>query len=366
MSTSLLEVLQRVSAFFQGRVDSWRTGSTGSQMTVLAMLLGLVAATFAASWFSQDMVSLSLWFLWLVLGMLVLRFVPMLVLCGAVLAAAVVVTTHFEGERPAFPTGLVTLVSAMAVILFHSSRQRSGLPVALSEPLLVQLRDRLQGEMPDLPPQWHAESGLLTAHGTSYAGDFLVADVQEGRWLELVLVDVCGKGVAVGAQALQFSGALGGLLGALPPGDLMQAANAFLLRQGSDDSFATAVHLLLDLETGEYMISNAGHPPALHWRAQPGGWFTDEAQGMALGVVAKPELEPSRGQLAPGEALMFYTDGVVESRGRDLDEGIEWLRDVALSAVLARGFPGAARRILRRVPRGADDRALLILQRLPQ
>jgi hypothetical protein len=365
--TSLPDVLARFSTYVQGRVDSWRTGSSSSQLYVLALLLLLVAATLVASWYATDSVPLTIWFLWLLLGMLVLRFAPLAVLCAAVFVSSLLVTFHEGFAQPYLNVGLLILVLAIAVILFHASRQKSGLPVALSEPMLAQLRDRLQaqGRMPDLPGPWRAQSALLTAHGTSYAGDFLVTDVQDDRWLEVVMVDVCGKGVAVGAQALQFSGALGGLIGALPPAELMQAANAFLLRQDSEESFATAAHLLVDLETGDYMIISAGHPPALRWERRPGGWFVDNARGTALGVIPSPDLVPSTGTLRPGEALMFYTDGVVEARGRDLDEGTDWLRGVALNAVLSRGFNGLPRRVLRQVPSGADDRALLVLERLP-
>lgn len=367
MSIQPPEVLQRFSAHVQGRVDSWRTGSRGSQVYVLFLLLGLVAITFVVSWYALGIVPLTAWFLWLLVGMLVLRFVPLTVLCGTVVLASVLASLHEGLFQTRVVAGLIIEVLAVAVILFHASRQKSGLPVALSEPMLARLRDRLQaqGRMPALPAQWRAQSALLTAHGTSYAGDFLVTDVQDDRWLEVVLVDVCGKGVTVGAQALQFSGALGGLIGALPPAELMQAANTFLLRQDSEESFATAVHLLVDMDTGDYMINSAGHPPALRWDSEPGGWFIDSARGTALGVIPDPDLQPSTGTLHPGEALMFYTDGVVEARGRDLDEGTEWLRRAALTAVLSRGFSGLPRRLLKQVPSGVDDRALLVIERLP-
>ena len=111
---------------------------------------------------------------------------------------------------------------------------------------------------------------MIASGGVSYAGDFLVADLRRDRQqLELILVDVCGKGTGAGPAALQFAGALGGLIGALPPRELFRAANDFLLRQGDDESFATAVHLLVDLAEGRYQITSGGHPPALRWDLPP-------------------------------------------------------------------------------------------------
>ena len=360
-------VLRRLGEHVNGRVASWRTGSDGSQTYVLCVLLLLVGATFAVSWTAYDAVPLTVWFVLLLLGLLLLRLVPLMLLSGYVLIAAVAAAWNGEMSGVRAWLGMLTLVLAITLIIYHASRQRSGLPVALSEPMLAKLRDKLQSQsqIPDLPQGWRSQKAALTAHGTGYAGDFVVADMPDDRHLEMVLVDVCGSGSSVGPQSLQFSGALGGLLGALPPVELMQAANAFLLRQYADESFATAVHVLIDLETGTYVITSAGHPPALHWRADPGGWFVDNASDTALGIIPDPPLTPSWGHLAPGEALMFYTDGVVETRGRDLDQGIEWLRGEALQAVIGKGFDGAAKRILRRVQRGDDDRAVLILERLP-
>ena len=77
-----------------------------------------------------------------------------------------------------------------------------------------------------------------------------------------------------------------------------------------------------------------------------------------------PELHRTEGRLGAGEGLLFYTDGVVESRTADLDVGIAWLQRVARDAV-SRGFPGAAQRVIEQVARGDDDRAVLILSRDP-
>ena len=262
------------------RVASWRTGSSGSQLYVLTVLVGLVVTSLAVAWFTFDLVPLTLWFVWLLLGMLLLRFVPLLFLTVCVVGCVLAVSLRSGIEGAGAILGLLSLAAAVGLILFQASRQRSGLPVVLSEALLAQLRDRLQsqGVVPPLPAGWRSQSAMLTAHGTRYAGDFLVADLQAGRYLVMVLVDVCGKGVAVGPQSLQLSGVLGGLIGALPPVEMMQAANRFLMRQNTEESFSTAVHVSVDLTTGEYMITSAGHPPALHWRSTGGGWSIDNAR----------------------------------------------------------------------------------------
>ena len=356
-----------VSTYVRDRVAGWRTGSRGSQAFLLTLLLGLVASAVAIGALAERVVPVSLWFLFLMLGTVLLRFVPLLVLGVAMMGVAWWTSVETDFATASRTSALVIFGIGLLLALYQVSKQRSGLPMALSEAVLSQLRDRLQrqGVVPDLPDGWRSQSATITANGPSYAGDFLVADLREGRWLEMALVDVCGKGTSVGPQALQFAGALGGLIGALPPDELMAAANHFLLRQESDESLATAVHIKVDLVTGDYTITSAGHPPALHWHLGERGWAVDNARGMALGVIPEADFTPSRGRLRPGEALLFYTDGVIEMPDRDLDAGIDWLRDVALRAVDARGFTGLPRRVLKQVRRGDDDRAMLVLERQP-
>jgi hypothetical protein len=356
---------RRVSAFVGDRVAAWRTGSPQSQALALAVLLAGVAVSLVISWHAYDALPVTAYLVWLLIGMLLLRFAPLLVLCVATLVAGLAATVHqgpIEGARAA---AVVTVLIAVGLLLFQSSRQRSGLPGSLGEAMLADLRDRLQaqGKVPPLPEGWSCQSAMLAAHGAGYAGDFLVADLDEHGRLEMILVDVCGKGVGAATQALQFAGALGGLIGALPPLALLEAANDFLLRQFADDSFATAVHVVVDLQHGSYSIVSAGHPPALSWSGQQQAWTVDNSRGTALGVARRPELSASTGVLEPGDALMFYTDGVIESRTADLDEGIAWLQGAGRDA-MAEGVPGAARRIVRRVARGDDDRAVLILARM--
>jgi serine phosphatase RsbU (regulator of sigma subunit) len=208
---------------------------------------------------------------------------------------------------------------------------------------------------------------MLAANGFSYGGDFFVADrvpTTEGvDGLAMVLVDVCGKGETALPHAVQFAGALRGLLVALPEDQLLPAANAFLLREPSDESIATAAQVSIDLASGAYAIRSAGHPPVLHWQVAAGTWVIDNARGTALGVVDDPEFAVSTGVLGPGDALLFYTDGVIERPDADIDTGIDWLLEEAGKAVADGDLRDVPARILEQVTRGDDDRALLVLAR---
>lgn len=333
----------------------------------MAALLLVCMGLLVLSLTQYDLVPIAVFVLPLIVGGLVLRWRPFTVIAvvsvGAAAVSAIKRTVETETSTARAVTFLVVLAAAV-FITYMASRARSGLPGALGESMLEDLRARLhaQGTVPTLPPAWRAQSSTKSSEGTKFAGDFMVANLSDnGRYLEMILVDVCGKGVAAGTQSLQLAGALGGLIGSLPPQGLMAAANDFLLRQTWDEGFATAVHVTIDLTNGHYVITNAGHPPALMWHDD--AWRVDHARGLALGVARYPEFVESEGVLDPGGALMFYTDGVIERRYSTIDEGLRWLQEES-AREFAAGFDGLAERILSQVPAGEDDRAVLILVRM--
>lgn len=349
------------------QVLSWRAGTRASQVTATVVLLVMIAGSLVLSVRDYALMPIATYFLYLFLGMVLLRFKPLVVVTVAATGAGVLAVELGAPHALARTVAAGMLVVCALLVVFQASLQRTGLPSLLGQTMLADLRDRLQRQsrVPALPGGWSSETAMISAGGTGYAGDFLVAELsQDERHLEMVLVDVCGKGVSAATQSLQLAGALGGLLGALPPQALMASANDFLLRQHDEGAFATAVHVLVNLETGAYEVTNAGHPPALRWSRDAGEWRVDAARGLALGVMRRPDFVRSTGVLAPGEALAFYTDGVIETRDRSISDGIAWLRAEAATAVGA-GFAGAARRIIERVPRGDDDRAVLVLWRDP-
>jgi serine phosphatase RsbU (regulator of sigma subunit) len=239
----------------------------------------------------------------------------------------------------------------------------------MDEAFLSGLRDLLQEQcrVPELPDGWSVTSAMLAANGYEYGGDFFVADLVRspsgGQRLAMVLVDVCGKGETALPEAVPFAGALRGLILGLPDDEVLGAANGYLLRQPSDECIATAAQVTLDLTTGHYEIRSAGHPPVLRWTGVDRALVIDNARGTALGVVDEPEFGVSSGILAPGDALVFYTDGVVERPDTDIDTSISWLLYAARNVLTTGPVRDVPAGIMAQVTRGDDDRAVLVLTR---
>jgi hypothetical protein len=302
----------------------------------------------------------------LVLGGLLLAPQPLTL--EVIVAVGVLVAENLGVGKDVVHPGAYVLVLVVAGIAMQQSvdRQRLGLTIGRGEQMLLELRDRLrlQGALPALPPPWRAEVEQQSAGGASFGGDFLVATfTNDGRSVELALVDVSGKGVDAGTRALMLSGALGGLLGAVPPQRFLAAANDYLLRQKWGEGFATALHLELDLVTGKYRLTNAGHPPAVHYVSGTGRWQVVEPEGTALGLLEDAQFGSIDGELRQYDALLLYTDGLVEVPGRDLDVGIDKLLGAA-ERLIPRGFDGGALRLLQEAaPNAKDDRALVLLWR---
>ena len=307
-------------------------------------------------------------------------FVPLVVLAGLflpprwlalvllVIAGLMAYDGWLLGGNKTRFTGVVMVVLIVAAIMtwLAVSRARLGVHGTVGESMLVDLRDRLRahGELPTLPEPWHAEVALESAYGESFSGDFVVATrSSSGDRLEVALVDVSGKGLDAGTRALLLSGALGGLLGAMVPADFLGAANAYLLRQNWGEGFATAIHVALELKTGRFSLGGAGHPPAVKFSAGSGRWqVLDADSGPLLGVVDGAAFPLSDGQLLRGDALLLYTDGVIETRTRDLKVGIDRMLGAA-ERVVPHGFSGGASRICAAPFGETDDRAVVLIWR---
>jgi PAS domain S-box-containing protein len=183
--------------------------------------------------------------------------------------------------------------------------------------------------------------------------------------LHLAVVDVLGHGTHATRDALAVVHALRNLvLADVPLDDLVGRADA-LLGRSDPDLVATVVVARYTPSSGRVRLVSGGHPPALVVRSD-GHVVELEPGGCALGWPAAGSGDTQEVVLEAGDALLLYTDGLVEA-DKDLDEGLRRLTASAgasahlpaarLAEVLVdRALAGAARR---------DDTLALVLRRLP-
>ncbi|MFJ6481969.1 PP2C family protein-serine/threonine phosphatase [Streptomyces sp. NPDC091682] len=348
--------------YFRGDASDWLAFG-GLLLTVPAIACGTLMLPV---WFSPSALVLPI-----VAGGLLLRPASLLALYAAsataLIVEALVLGPYTQGPARVTP-GTVLVVAACGFfgLVIAQFRSRVGVPWRRGGTMLFDLRERIrvQSKLPALPRGWHREMALRPAGGQSFSGDFVVAArTNGGRTLEIVLTDVSGKGMEAGSRALLLSGAFGGLLGALPAHGFLPAANGYLLRQDWDEGFATSIHLVLDLETGDYELLSAGHLPALQLSAGTGRWQEKSGEGPLLGVYDGAEFIPARGNLRPGDVLMLFTDGLVETSDREISEGMDRLTGEA-DRYVAAGWDGAAWHLIEKVAKDVnDDRALLLIRR---
>ncbi len=321
--------------------------------------IGIAAVRVSASWFSPGLMILP------ILAGGLLLWPRALLILYAIVAAMLGYDVALDA-RTGFGIIATIVITALFAFLLAQARAKLGLLGLRGDQMLVELRDRIrtQSALPSLPEGWGAEWILRPAGGASFGGDFVVSTC-DGKMLEVAVVDVSGKGIDAGTRALLLSGAFGGLLGSVPASEFLAACNAYLRRAERSEGFVTAVHLALDLTTGAYVVSSAGHPPAAHFEGGSGQWRLTKARGIVLGVVPDLREVAEHGMLRPGDALMLYTDGLVEVPGRDIDVGIDRLLGEADQLVTG-GFTGGAARLVQSMQDSAgatDDRGLVLIWR---
>jgi hypothetical protein len=329
-------------------------------LVLLVAGVTLAGITVSTSFFPPSFLAVPLLF-----GGLLLTTRPMRALAAVVVLAVVVDVIELGWDE--VRAGALTMLTITGLVAYEYSRSRdeTGLGGLSGDAVLVELRNRLeqQGQIPALPAGWEAEVVVEPAGGVPFAGDFVVSARVDKHRFETALVDVSGKGVEAGTRSLLLSGAMGGLLGSNDPKEFLSSANAYLVRQEWDEGFATAVHVVLDLDTGAVEIGSAGHLPVAHFDAGSGRWTLLNAAGPALGLLRQARYESKSGRIRPGDALLLYTDGLVEVPGRDLDRGIDKLLGEA-EQLVPRGFRGGGRVLLDRVTEhGLDDRGLVLIWR---
>ncbi|HUG65078.1 MAG TPA: SpoIIE family protein phosphatase [Gaiellaceae bacterium] len=152
-------------------------------------------------------------------------------------------------------------------------------------------------------------------------GDWFDAmQLPDGK-LGLVVGDVVGKGVQAAASMAQLRNAIRAFsVERLKPSSALARLNR-LSQDVLDTSFATLVYVALEPSTGVCRMSSAGHPPPVVAFADGRVELLETARGLPLGTGLQAKYRQATVELPAGSMLVLYTDGLVERRGRSIDEG---------------------------------------------
>src|SRR5450755_866350 len=198
-------------------------------------------------------------------------------------------------------------------------------------------RSLLPDKLPSVPGLV-LEAKYRPAKNMEIGGDWYDAFRLADHRLAVALGDVMGKGLTAAAGMGRVRNALRALaLSDLRPAAVLGGLDRLFSATEQEEQVTTVAYLVIDPETGEGVLGNAGHLPALVLEAGCTPRFDQVEAGTPLGWASPRRQHPFN--LRPGSTAVFYSDGLVENRKRGLDAGLEELAAVAGRAdadVLAR------------------------------
>ncbi|MFF4261900.1 SpoIIE family protein phosphatase [Streptomyces virginiae] len=164
----------------------------------------------------------------------------------------------------------------------------------------------------------------LPASDHDVGGDWYDVIPLPGGRTGLVIGDVMGHGIHAAAVMGQLRTAVRTLARHdVPPAELLRSLDAVVAELGEDE-MATCVYAVHDEATGACVIARAGHPPPAVVTPDGNITFLDGPPGTPLGTGGQ-DFRTEELRLPPGSLLVLYTDGLIEARDRDLDQGMAQL-----------------------------------------
>jgi serine phosphatase RsbU (regulator of sigma subunit)/anti-sigma regulatory factor (Ser/Thr protein kinase) len=181
-------------------------------------------------------------------------------------------------------------------------------------------RSLLPHSLPRLPGLSMAAWYLPAAQESAVGGDWYDVIQLGHRRLGLTIGDVAGHGLAAATYMGQLRSAVRAYALVIErPADLIEKVSRFADEEKS--RMATVIYATLNLDTWVVDFARAGHPYPLLLRADGSTTFLTDAGGPPLGTGSVGDYDQQRVTLGPAETLLFYTDGLIERRGRTLSEG---------------------------------------------
>lgn len=163
------------------------------------------------------------------------------------------------------------------------------------------------------------------AHASSGGDIHYVSSCATGRVTRLLVADVSGHGDAVAEAARGLRELMRRYVNYIDQTRFVREMNQQFTEMSAAERFATAVVATFYGPTGQLSVTNAGHPPPLHYLSRAREWRLLEnrargAPGVAnipLGVLDVTAYDQFDLRLDVGDLVVCYTDSLIESRGDD-------------------------------------------------
>ena len=192
-------------------------------------------------------------------------------------------------------------------------------------------RSLLPDQLPSVPGLVLTAMYRPVAKNMEIGGDWYDAFRLADQRLAVAVGDVMGKGLTAAAGMGRVRNALRALALTDPrPAAVLGGLDRLFSATEEEEQVTTVAYLVIDPETGNGVLGNAGHLPALVLEAGCAPRFDQVEAGTPLGW-ASPRKQHAF-NLRPGNTAVFYSDGLVENRNRGLDAGLEELAAVASRA----------------------------------
>ena len=200
---------------------------------------------------------------------------------------------------------------------------------AVRDDLIRELQHQALGDTVDVDGLVIAVRYLPATDELGFGGDWYdILDLDADR-IAIVVGDVVGHNASAAAAMSRIRGMFHGALHSRPAddvGDLLADVSHYLTGR-NPGYIATVAVAIIDLVTRTLTVLSAGHPPCLVVRPDGSSNFAVEARTSPLGMAAPLGDIPST-QLASGDMIVMYTDGLIESRHQSFDSGLVALRTV--------------------------------------
>ena len=155
----------------------------------------------------------------------------------------------------------------------------------------------------------------------SVGGDFYDFFQLEGGRTGIAVADVSGKGVPAALFMMSSRTLLkGAAIGRSNPGDVLEEVNQLLNENNDTLMFVTLFFASFEPETGRLVYANGGHNPPLVVHPDGNSALLPQTDGIALGLVPDIPYVTAEVMLAPGDMVIFYTDGVTEAENLEQEQ----------------------------------------------